>query len=79
MTPKDDAVRSTIMLCSANPIAPDPTEVLQGLVVLFVVLAVVAVVCALVLLRRAKRHSQLTSAAVAPADDASAPVQSERR
>jgi hypothetical protein len=62
------------MLAPANPITPTSGEVLQGLGFLSVTLAAIAVVGALVLLRRAKRQSQLTSEETAPvetsADDA---------
>ena len=74
LAPRDSAIRSSIMLTSANPITPTSGEVLQGLGVLSVTLAAIAVVGVLVLLRRAKRHSQLTSEQTAPvetsADDA---------
>jgi hypothetical protein len=68
LAPRDSAIRSSIMLTSANPITPTSGEVLQGLGVLSATLAAIAVVGVLVLLRRAKRPSQLTSEETAPAE-----------
>lgn len=75
----DDAVRSSIMLCSANPVAPTSSDVLQTLSVLFIALAVVAVSVTLVLLRSAKRRLRLTTEAVAPADEVNAAAEREGR
>lgn len=79
LTTGDDAVRSSIVFCSANPVAPTSGDLLQTLVVLFVALAIGAVLVTFVLLRSSKRRPQLTTGPAAPADEGNAPIASERR